>query len=231
MSMSKLSFEISFPKWLGLFSAVIVQGALIQGASAQTTARDAYEYEKCLAGIAKDAHVALDQALAWEMSGGGAAAEHCAALALLEMGQEEEAAMRLEALSRHPGAGYAADRAEILSQAAQAWMMVDRVDEAQLALTSAIELDPHAYHFVDRAQVHRMRSDLSSAVTDLTRAIALDGDFVEAYVMRAGVRRQLGDIEGAVQDIDRALKLEPQNVEALLERGRLAEARAGRFVE
>ncbi|MEL7028537.1 MAG: NAD(P)-dependent oxidoreductase, partial [Pseudomonadota bacterium] len=49
--------------------------------------------------------------------GGGAPARHCAALSLLALGAEEEAAARLEQLALRPDAGGEAARAAILGQA------------------------------------------------------------------------------------------------------------------
>ncbi len=189
----------------------------------------ANKYDDCIQAIDGDQDEALEDALAWRDAGGGAAAKHCIALALLALGQEEEAALRLEELALESGAGGPEERAELLAQAAQAWMQAGRPVEADVVLTSAIELqgaDPNL--FVERALAHRMRQDWTSAITDLTTAIEIDRSLVDAYVLRAAARRQTGDAIGASADVNRALELDASNVDALLERGRQRELALGR---
>lgn len=212
---------------LGVF--LFLLGVMPSSSFAAINARDAREYEQCLARIENDAELAYDRALAWRDAGGGAAAKHCVALALLAMGQEEEAAIKLELLALEPGAGFADDRAMLLQQAGQAWIMAVRPDEADVALSSAIELDSkNARLYLDRAQAHRMRGDTNSAEMDLSQAINLDRSYTEAYLLRGTLRRVAGDLSGAKSDIDRVLQLDRQNIDALVERGRIAELMAGR---
>jgi len=214
---------------VSLLSLVFMVGFLPSWAEASINARDAREYEQCLARIENDAELAYDRALAWRDAGGGAAAKHCVALALLAMGQEEEAAIKLELLALEPGSGFADDRATLLQQAGQAWIMAARPDEADVALSSAIELDSkNATIYLDRAQAHRMRGDTNGAEMDLSQAISLDRSYAEAYLLRGTLRRLAGDLSGAKTDIDRVLELDRQNIDALVERGRIAELMAGR---
>jgi tetratricopeptide (TPR) repeat protein len=189
----------------------------------------ANRYEECIDAINGDINNALEQAFVWRDAGGGVAARHCIALTLLAMGQEEEAALRLEELALEAGTGGPEERAELLAQAAQAWMRAGRPSEADVVLTSAIELqssDPNL--FVERALAHRMRQDWTSAITDLTSAIKLDRSLVDAYILRAAARRHTGDTIGASADVRRALELDPANVDAFLERGRQRELASGR---
>ncbi len=218
-----------FPKILLLSGAILLT---LQPSFAAVSMRDSYQYTQCLQRIESDPNGAFNQALAWGDEGGGAAAEHCASLALLALGQEEDAALRLERVAISPGAGDEKARAEILSQAGQAWIAAGRPQEADTVLTSAIALDPdNAAFFLDRAHTHRMRGDNSSAMDDLTAAITINRRYTEAFVMRATLRRMMGDLAGAKKDVERALEIDSQNIEALVERGRQAEISAGRFVE
>ena len=190
----------------------------------------ANKYEDCIAAIDVDVDDALEEALAWRGAGGGPAAKHCVALVLLAMGQNEEAALRLEELALDSGVGGPEERAELLAQAAQAWMQVGRPDEADVVLTSAIELlptDPNL--LVERAVTHRMRNDWQSAISDLSAAIAIDRSHISAFILRAAARRETGDAIGASADVNRALELDPSNVDAMLERGRQRELASGRL--
>ncbi len=210
---------------VGLLFLVI--GVLFPGHAVTPAA--ANKYEECIASIEDNQEEALEEALSWRDAGGGAAAKHCVALVLLAMGQEEDAALRLEELALEAGAGSAEERAEILAQAAQAWMQAARPVEADVVLTSAIQLKPSDPNlFVERAVAHRMRQDWESAIADLTTAIEIDRSLVDAYVLRAVARRQTGDTAGASADISRVLEIDPSNVDALLERGRQREAASGR---
>lgn len=209
----------------------LVIGVLFSGHAVTQAA--ANQYEECMAAIEgnrEDAlEKALEEALSWRDAGGGAAAKHCIALALLTMGREEEAALRLEELALEAGTGSAEERAEILAQAAQAWMQAARPVEADVVLTSAIQLKPSDPNlFVERALAHRMRKDWEAAIADLTTAIEIDRSLVDAYILRAVARRRTGDAMGAAADISRALEIDPSNVDALLERGRQREAASGR---
>ena len=216
-------------KWCLPSVLVIGMCGLSLPSHAAVTAIDAREYEQCLARIENDAELAYDRAMAWRDEGGGAAARHCVALALLAMGQEEEAAVKLELLALEPGAGFAEDRAMLLQQAGQAWIMAQRAQEADVALSSAIELDSkNATLYLDRAQAHRMRGDTNAAEVDLSQAISIDRSYLEAYLLRGTLRRVAGDLSGAKTDIDRALELDRANIDALVERGRIAELMAGR---
>ena len=76
---------------------------LLLAASAATAATaevdHAREYRACLALVSRDSAQASAAAAAWAEQGGGAAAEHCAALALVERGHYDLAAQRLERIA------------------------------------------------------------------------------------------------------------------------------------
>jgi len=186
-------------------------------------------YDDCIARVEANPQVALDEAMAWRDGGGGPAARHCVALAFLELGHEEDAALKLEELALEPGVGGNRERAQILVQAGSAWLLASRPEEASVALTSAIELDPlNVDAFVSRATANRMRNQWPAAIQDLDKAISIDRSRPDAFVLRAVARREAGDMAGAEKDVARALELEPNNIEALVERGRQREINAGR---
>lgn len=183
---------------------------------------DAKKYKDCLARVDQDPQQAFEFAITWRDEGGGAAAHHCIALALLDQGHIEEAALRLEKLALLPDAGTAAVRAEILAQAGHAWLLSGRPAEADVDFTSAIDLNqsnPQLYF--DRAQASYARGMWDAVVVDTTKAIGLNRQFADAYVLRATARRSKGDLAGASHDVERALHLDPQNVGAALERAEL----------
>ena len=213
-----------------LFSTALFAFANASSSGATPTlsdvTEDAARYEACVNQTTSDAQQAFETAITWRDEGGGSAANHCAALALLEMGAEEEAAYRLEKIAVSPDAGGQSQRAAILSQAGNAWLLAGRPAEAQLVLTSAIDLTPNnPTLYFERAQALNMQEQYQEVVQDTTRAIALDRHYSDAYVLRASAYIELGNLANAQGDIDSALRFDPQNVAAALQLGRLRQMR------
>jgi len=177
---------------------------------------DGPEVERCLGLLRTDPEGARSFAATWD-SGEGAA--HCAALAILALGEPLAAAERLEAIALNSPAGNAA-RASVFAQAAQAWLLAGQANRAYAATTLALTLTPgDADLLIDRAAALGSLGRYAEAVGDLDRALALDPQRAEALVFRAAAWRQLDRAEPARRDIERALALAPGNPEALLERG------------
>lgn len=205
--------------------AAILSGPLLAD-TLSTVTEDAEKYNACIELIETSPDDAFEVAITWRDEGGGSAAKHCAALALLNLGAEEEAAFRLEKIAVAPDAGGRAQRAAILSQAGNAWLLTGRTDEAKVALTSAIDLTPNNPRlYYERAQAHLLSENWKEASDDATRAIALDRQYSDAYVLRATANIDLKNYDQAQGDIDQALKHDPQNVDAVLQLGRLRQKR------
>lgn len=185
----------------------------------------AAEYDACMAEARRDPQSAFDRATGWRGLGGGEAAEHCAATALIGIGQYAEAGRRLEALaqaSRRPPAF----RAEVLSQAAQAWMLDGNAGQAEALLAVAVAIDPGNPDLrIDRSFAFAALGRYEEAVQELDRAIKLAPGRAEAYAYRASARRLLDDLGPAAADAERALSLDPNSPEGLLERGILRRLR------
>ncbi|MBT4587702.1 MAG: hypothetical protein HOC57_00310 [Rhodospirillaceae bacterium] len=161
----------------------------------------------------------FDMATAWIGSGGGDAARHCIAAALMSLKQFKEAANRLETLAREMRAPKEF-KASLLGQAGQAWLLAGNLRQADRVLTAAIKQDPkNENHYVDRAQVAALRKDFGGALKDLDRVLDNEPNMVDALVFRASAKRQLDQSESAVIDIGRALSIDGDHLEGLLERG------------
>lgn len=179
----------------------------------------AMSYEVCMALARHAPNKAFGQAQNWQALGGGDAAEHCIATALLEMGQYAEAAKRLEALAQTVRRDRDF-RLKLLAQAAQAWLLGDDPARAEIVLGSAIEADPtDAELLVDRAQARAERGDYEGAAADLDIALALAPGRPDVLAMRASARRYLDRLQDAMLDAEKAVALAPMLPEALLERG------------
>ncbi len=178
------------------------------------------QYEACLAQTRTAPQQAFETALEWESSGGDGPAQHCRALALVALKQYGEAAMQLQGLANETSSGPAAVRANLLDQAANAWILADQPQNAVSVLDAALKLSPDSAElFVDRARASAMGKNWAPAIHDLSTALSLDPEREEAYVFRASALRQSGQPKRALEDIDTALALNGRDPDALLERG------------
>ena len=204
--------------------AVLLCGFLAAPAVAQTVDH-ATQYRACLALVYRTAEDALESALSWHAMGGGVPAQHCAALAQIEMGQFTLAAQRLEAAAQGLSAGTRISPADILGQAANAWILASQWTEAKRVLDAALTLAPDdANLLVDRARVAAADGDYTAALTDLDRALAINPEDDDAYAFKASALRRISRMEDALTAAASALALNPENPSARLERGLIRQA-------
>lgn len=187
------------------------------GAVAQE--EEAMQYRHCLSLAQLKPDEGYEESLGWASMGGGEPARHCMALARIGQKQYEDGARRLEALA-HESHQNKYIRAEMLSQAAQGWILAEKWDQADAAQRSALMLVPDSPdilvdHAVTLGQVHQYQE----AADELTTVIANHPGRIDALVLRASARRFLNDLKGARDDVDRALMLDPTDPDGLLERG------------
>ncbi len=215
-----------------LIIALIIIAATTGPATAQEIDH-AERYRACMAMTNNAPQQAFEEALAWRGLGGGDAAEHCAAVALIGLGQHTEAAGRLERLAEKARQN-AEVKAGLLAHAAQAWILADNNARAEAVLTAALILTPgDSALLVDRAQARAGQKDYNGAIEDLNKAIesehrpagARAGAPVDAYVFRAAAYRLLDKLEFALADVEKALALRPYHPDGLLERGILRRLR------
>lgn len=177
-------------------------------------------YGRCLALAQEKPQQAYDSARTWRGEGGGAAASHCLAVAMVGLGHYAEAALALDALARDPVIDGAAHRAAIFAQAGNAWLLARNPGAAELSLSEALKFMPgDADVLADRARAKALRKDWTGADADLTSALARNPERPDLLVLRSSARRALGRTQDARADIESALRLAPGFAEALLERG------------
>ncbi len=176
-------------------------------------------YEICMAETQTNPEAAYVRAVRWRDLGGGGAADHCAASAMMGMQQYRQAGERLEQLAK-TGKIEIAMKARILGQASQAWLLADEPERAEAVASAALSLEPENRELlIDRAQAMAARKDYRGAIHDLDKTLVLDDRQSDALVFRATAKRYLGDLPGAMADITRALALDGGHVDGLLERG------------
>ncbi len=177
------------------------------------------DYEHCMDMMASDPSGALDFAEAWEATGGGEGAQHCHAMAAVELGDPATGAAMLDRLAQDSAAP-ALTRAAVFGQADSAWMMAGDAARAYASATLAATLSPDDPDLlIERAVAGATLGRFPEVVDDLTRALDLDPRRADALVYRAAAQRHLERLDLAADDIDRAFALDPDSPEALLERG------------
>jgi tetratricopeptide (TPR) repeat protein len=188
--------------------------------SPRQTEADAATYDKCMILAKQDPGAARDLAERWQGRGGDHPADHCYAVALVGLKQYKEGAARLEKLAQAMIHAPASLRAEVLGQAAQAWLLAGDPARAYAADGEALKLHPdNPELMIDRAEAAGTAGWFDKAVVDLDHALKLNPERVEALIYRASAYRELGKLDLALADIDKAVGLAPKSAPALLERG------------
>jgi len=180
------------------------------------------DYSQCVALAQRNPALAEERASAWQNEGGGAAAIHCSALALTALKRYAEAARKLDALARDKAIGNGTDRAALLDQAGNAWLLAGLGNNAVQSFSAGLVQDPNDIDIrADRARARAMQQDWAGAEADLSAALLKDQNRVDLLVLRASARWALNLKADAATDILRALALYPDYPAALVERGRM----------
>lgn len=198
---------------------------MMQSAGAELAKAEDARLEACVAKIEVDPENAYEDALAWSFEGNRPGARQCTALALIELGNYETGAQRLQMLANAADGGTLEQRAVYLSQAGQAWIMAGAPEEAAVSFTDALKLAPGTVDLlVDRASAYMMTEDWDKALSDLDLALANAPGFGPAHQLRAEVHLNKGSYDLAMRDVNSAMTADPKNIDTLLVRGRVREA-------
>ncbi|WP_256940057.1 tetratricopeptide repeat protein [Acetobacter malorum] len=183
----------------------------------------------CMAMVEEDPFGARDYAQDWMKHGGDREARHCHALALLELGDELDAAQELDDLVRKaPPSGpesSASLRAVMAEEAAEAWLSAGNPPGALTIVDYGLSIRPGDTNLrLAKARALLEQGNTGAVVTDLTALVARGGDApTEAFVLLASAERRLGQLDKATQHITLALQRMPDDAAALLERGIIRE--------
>lgn len=196
-------------------------GAPLAGVALAQSLGENERYVDCMRLARTNPEQGLETALTWSELGGGAAADHCAAAAMMGLKRYSQAAKRFEALvQKLPADAPGAARANILAQAGRAWIAAGDGDQALRTQNAAITLDAKNVEIrIDRAVTLAGLGQHWEAIDDLNAALDLDPTAVEALALRANAYRYVDALPLARQDAESALRLNPRHPEALLEYG------------
>ena len=190
---------------------------------------EARHYAACMALARKDPKAAHESALAWRKKGGGDAAIHCVAVALLGLGQYGQVGPMMEELAARTGESRVALKAGLLGQAANAWLITGQPQRAENLLTDALKLVPRDVEIMlDRSIARAALGKYWEALDDLNEALEQNPDRADALIFRASAWRHVDALELAETDIAVALKIRPDYPDGLLERGLIRKARGDR---
>lgn len=179
-------------------------------------------YSNCLAASSVNPASALADAQAWEKSGGGVPASHCAAVALVNLKRYPQAASLLDKIAADRGVPDLSFRAALYDQAGNAWMLAGDGARAVSSLQAALTLSAgDADLFADLARAQAMRHNWLEVDLDLNAALHLSPRRADLLVLRASAQRALQRYREARTDLETALKLQPGNGDALVESGLL----------
>jgi tetratricopeptide (TPR) repeat protein len=219
-------------------AALILPFALLQAGAAPAPGAD--RYSQCVALIDEDPARAYEEGMAWAAEGQAVNAYRCAALALIAQDRPDDGARRLESLASAVNPAQASLRAELLSQAGNAWLLAREPGQARSAFTRAIvTMAPGAEQLpdllIDRARAYAMESDFRLAEEDLSTALDQRPNDPLALRLRASTRMHQRAFPLAEADALQALNLsvtEQDRIDAALVLGHVRESiRTGAPVE
>ncbi len=182
-------------------------------------------YDRCLDMLPDDPSGADALATTLAASGATEPAQHCHALAQVELGNSAAGAALLDKLAT-TSTGPAASRAVVFGQADRAWTMAGDTAQAYHSASKALALSPDDPELlIGHAIAGIALQHCDEAAGDLDRALELDPRRSDALTLRATSRRCLGQLDQAKADIDHALVLDDDNPDAFLERGIIRQRR------
>ncbi|MBY0564984.1 MAG: hypothetical protein K2P58_12460 [Hyphomonadaceae bacterium] len=225
---------------LTMLAALVAPLFILQAdapAAGSAAAVNAQRFSQCVALIDEDAPRAYEEAMAWAAEGQAINAYRCAAMALIAQNRADEGARRLDSLATALNPAETGLRAELLSQAGNAWLISNEAARARSAFTRAIatiESDPAQLPdlLIDRARAYAMEANWRASEEDLSRALDIAGPNALALRLRASARMHQNAFDLAEADALAAAELEPANVDNYLILGHVRESRRiGRAVE
>lgn len=211
-------------------AAFLLPFALLQAEAAPPAGPSQSRFEQCLSVVEEDPVRGYEEAMAWAADAHGLNAYRCAAMALIAQNRHDEGARRLESLAAALNPDQTALRAELLSQAGNAWLLAREPSQARSAFSRAIatmEGDPAQLPdlLIDRARAYAMEREWRLAEEDLSRSLDIRADVALALRLRAAARMHQSAFDLAEADALAAARLEPNNVDNYLILGHVRESR------
>ena len=207
----------------------IIAAVPLAAALFATPAQAVEDYDSCVALVESDPARAAVEARQWVDAGGGSAARHCRALALLAQGAERSAAELLAAIAAEDRTLPGQVRADMLVEAGETYLGLGELAAGRAAAERALKLASNQRPALTlMARLRAEAGDWQGAVADLERALARGAPDAGILVLRASARLHLGRRVAARADLEWAEELDPNYPPLWLERGALAAAEGDR---
>lgn len=218
---------------MSTIAALILPFALMQAADAAPSLGQSHlqqRFAQCVALIDEDAAAAYEEGMAWAAEAQSVHAYRCAAMALVAQNRYEEGARRLDSLGMAINPVETALRAELFSQAGNAWLLAREPSRARSSFTRGIAImegDTTQLPdlLIDRSRAYAMEREWRAAEEDLSRSLDVRPGDALALRLRASVRMQQSAFDLAEADAQAAIQAEPGNVDNYLILGHVRESR------
>ncbi len=199
-------------------------------------------YGSCVDLAEKAPDKGINNALEWQLDGGGVPARHCEALGLFYAGEYSEAAVRLEGIAEDMRIGRgmpvrgderatatASMLADTYGQAANAWLLGEEIVRAEASIGQALALVPPHTRLerslrVTRARIAAAEEDFMLALSELEAVLRADPRRADLWLFVAAAARGTADYTKAEDALNRYIKLYPDDPSAFLELGNLQDA-------
>ncbi len=200
-------------------------------------------YSLCLDLAEKAPDKGINNALVWQLDGGGVPARHCEALGLFYAGEYSEAAVRLEGIAEDMRIGRgmpvrgderstatASMLADTYGQAANAWLQGGEIVRAEASIGQALALVPVGTALewslrVTRARIAAAEEDFTLALSELEAVLKANPRRTDLLLFVAAAARATENYARAEAALDRYTATYPDNPSAYLERGNLMDAK------
>jgi len=215
-------------------------GSVLAGQPAESAQEDRYGI--CLDLVEKAPDKGINNALIWQLEGGGVPARHCEALGLFYAGEYSEAAVRLEGIAEDMRIGRgmpvrgderatatAAMLADTYGQAAKAWLLAGEVVRAEASIGQALALVPIHTALqrslkVTRARIAAAEEDFDLALSELDAVLRVEPHRTDLLLFIAAAARGTEDYSKAERSLEAYIKQVPDDPSAFLELGNLKDA-------
>ncbi|MEZ5958809.1 MAG: hypothetical protein R3C30_00070 [Hyphomonadaceae bacterium] len=209
--------------------AALILPLVLGQASTAPTGQLGERFARCLELIESNPADAYEEGMAWAAEAQSVHAYRCAAMALLAQNRFDEGARRLQSLASAVAPENTGLRAELWSQAGNAWLLAREPGNARSQFTraiSALQSDTAQLPdlLIDRARAYAMERDWRPAEEDLSRALDIRPNDPLALRLRAAARMNQRSFDLAQADAMAAVRLEPGNEENTLVLGDVRES-------
>jgi tetratricopeptide (TPR) repeat protein len=203
---------------MSMVAALLVPLLLAQTSAAPAGGATAERFTQCLALIEENPARAYEEGMAWAAEAQSLSAYRCAAMAMIAQNRFEEGARRLQSLASAVNPENTGLRAELWSQAGNAWLLAREPGQARSNFTRAIttlQSDPRQLPdlLIDRSIAYAQEREWRLAEEDLSRSLDIRPENATALRLRAAARMNQRSFELAEADARAAIRLEPTNHE------------------